>query len=82
MDPAGKHIRGNPSSVFEEEKLVSRDHRRESAKGGKTYNAAIAAAGDGQQVTKEGEEKTKMHTRSYCCLDYSQSDAHDESGVL
>ncbi|KAK1314143.1 hypothetical protein QJS10_CPA06g02182 [Acorus calamus] len=57
---------------FEEEKLVSRDHRRESAKGGKTYNAAISAAGDGQQVVKEGEEKTKMHTHSYCCLDYSQ----------
>ncbi|KAK1305988.1 hypothetical protein QJS10_CPA10g01674 [Acorus calamus] len=57
---------------FEQEKLVSKDHRRESAKGGKTYNAAIAAAGDGQQVIKEGEEKTKMHIRSYCCLDYSQ----------
>ncbi|KAK1274337.1 hypothetical protein QJS04_geneDACA022432 [Acorus gramineus] len=40
---------------FEEEKLVSRDHRRESAKGVKTYNAAIAAAGDGQQVINEGE---------------------------
>ncbi|KAK9278956.1 hypothetical protein L1049_017326 [Liquidambar formosana] len=57
---------------FEEEKLVTRDHRRETAKGAKIYSAAIAATGDGQQVVKEGEEKIKMHTHSYCCLDYAQ----------
>ncbi|KAF7838613.1 transcription initiation factor IIE subunit alpha [Senna tora] len=42
---------------FEEEKLITRDHRRET---------------DGQQTTKEGEEKVKLHTHSYCCLDYAQ----------
>ncbi|XP_062200307.1 transcription factor efuD-like [Phragmites australis] len=57
---------------FEEEKLVTRDHRKESAKGAKVYNAAAAAASDGQPVLKEGEEKVKMHTHSYCCLDYAQ----------
>ncbi|KAL5230709.1 hypothetical protein ABZP36_029485 [Zizania latifolia] len=57
---------------FEEEKLVTRDHRKESAKGAKIYSAAAAAAGDGQSVTKEGEEKVKIHTHSYCCLDYAQ----------
>lgn len=56
---------------FEEEKLVTRDHRKESAKGAKIYSAAAAAAGDGQP-TKEGEEKVKLHTHSYCCLDYAQ----------
>ncbi|CAL4933200.1 unnamed protein product [Urochloa decumbens] len=57
---------------FEEEKLVTRDHRKESAKGAKVHNAAAAAAVDGQPATKEGEEKVKMHTHSYCCLDYAQ----------
>lgn len=60
---------------FEEEKLVTRDHRKENAKGAKQHNtaAAAAAASDGQTVTnKEGEEKVKMHTHSYCCLDYAQ----------
>ncbi|KAF8783661.1 hypothetical protein HU200_000413 [Digitaria exilis] len=57
---------------FEEEKLVTRDHRKESAKGAKMHNTAAAAAGDSQPVTKEGEEKVKMHTHSYCCLDYAQ----------
>ncbi|XP_072981290.1 uncharacterized protein [Typha angustifolia] len=56
---------------FEEEKLVTRDHRKESAKGAKIFSAAVAATGDGQ-VVKEGEEKIKMHTHSYCCLDYAQ----------
>uniref|UniRef100_A0A804PBH9 HTH TFE/IIEalpha-type domain-containing protein n=1 Tax=Zea mays TaxID=4577 RepID=A0A804PBH9_MAIZE len=55
---------------FEEEKLVTRDHRKESAKNAKAHNAA--AANDGQTVAKEGEEKVKMHTHSYCCLDYAQ----------
>ncbi|KAJ8750561.1 hypothetical protein K2173_015722 [Erythroxylum novogranatense] len=57
---------------FEEEKLITRDHRKETAKGAKLYSAAIAATADGQQVGKEGEEKVKLHTHSYCCLDYSQ----------
>lgn len=57
---------------FEEEKLVTRDHRKESAKGAKAHNAAAAAANDGQPATKEGEEKVKMHTHSYCSLDYAQ----------
>ncbi|KAJ1295438.1 hypothetical protein BS78_01G224100 [Paspalum vaginatum] len=58
---------------FEEEKLVTRDHRKENAKGTKQHNTAAAAASDGQPVTnKEGEDKVKMHTHSYCCLDYAQ----------
>ncbi|XP_004298107.1 PREDICTED: uncharacterized protein LOC101309926 [Fragaria vesca subsp. vesca] len=57
---------------FEEEKLVTRDHRKETAKGAKIFSAAVAATADGQQHTKEGEEKIKLHTHSYCCLDYAQ----------
>lgn len=57
---------------FEEEKLVARDHRKETAKGAKMHNAAVAATGDGQQTGREGEEKLKLHTHSYCCLDYAQ----------
>ncbi|KAF5475829.1 hypothetical protein F2P56_007595 [Juglans regia] len=57
---------------FEEEKLVTRDHRRETAKGAKIFSAAVAATVDGQQTAKEGEEKIKLHTHSYCCLDYAQ----------
>ncbi|VFQ78886.1 unnamed protein product [Cuscuta campestris] len=56
---------------FEEEKLITRDHRKESAKGAKVYNAAVAAAVDVQHNGKE-DEKVKMHTHSYCCLDYAQ----------
>ncbi|XP_057792470.1 uncharacterized protein LOC131009223 [Salvia miltiorrhiza] len=57
---------------FEEEKLVTRDHRKETAKGAKVYNAAVAATGDSQQTGREGDDKQKMHTHSYCCLDYAQ----------
>ncbi|KAJ1695308.1 hypothetical protein LUZ63_012006 [Rhynchospora breviuscula] len=58
---------------FEEEKFVTRDHRKESAKGAKIFSAAVAAAtGKGHQTGKEGEEKVKIHTHSYCCLDYAQ----------
>ncbi|KAI5660152.1 hypothetical protein M9H77_28945 [Catharanthus roseus] len=57
---------------FEEEKLITRDHRKETAKGAKIYNAAVAATIDGQQTGREGDEKVKMHTHSYCCLDYAQ----------
>ncbi|XP_039141497.1 general transcription factor IIE subunit 1 [Dioscorea cayenensis subsp. rotundata] len=56
---------------FEEEKLVTRDHRRETAKGAKIFSAAVAATADGPRG-KEGEEKMKLHTHSYCCLDYAQ----------
>ncbi|PIA63502.1 hypothetical protein AQUCO_00201090v1 [Aquilegia coerulea] len=55
---------------FEEEKLITRDHRKETAKGAKIFSAAVAATGDG--LVKEGEEKLKLHTHSYCCLDYAQ----------
>jgi hypothetical protein len=45
----------------------------QSAKGAKIFSAAVAAAtGEGHQTGKEGEEKVKMHTHSYCCLDYAQ----------
>ena len=44
----------------------------QTAKGAKIYSAAVAATADGQQTAKEGEEKVKLHTHSYCCLDYSQ----------
>ncbi|GMH11135.1 hypothetical protein Nepgr_012976 [Nepenthes gracilis] len=57
---------------FEEEKLVMRDHRRETAKGAKIHNAAVAAIADVQHPVRDGEEKIKMHTHSYCCLDYAQ----------
>ena len=40
-------------------------------KGAKIYNAAIAAV-DGNSAEKEGDEKLKVHTNSYCCLDYAQ----------
>ncbi|XP_051135359.1 transcription factor efuD-like [Andrographis paniculata] len=58
--------------LFEEEKLVTRDHRKESSKGAKIYNAAVAATVDGHVTGREGDEKLKMHTQSYCCLDYAQ----------
>ncbi|KAA0058049.1 general transcription factor IIE subunit 1 [Cucumis melo var. makuwa] len=57
---------------LEEEKLITRDHRRETAKGAKIFSAAVAATADGQHQTKEGDEKIKMHTHSYCSLDYAQ----------
>lgn len=44
----------------------------QTAKGAKYYNAAIAATADGQQIGRDGEEKVKLHTHSYCCLDYAQ----------
>ncbi|KAL6005340.1 hypothetical protein ACLOJK_005906 [Asimina triloba] len=58
---------------FEEEKLITRDHRKESAKGAKMFSAAVAATRDVQQSGKDGEEKMKMHTHSYCSLDYAQT---------
>lgn len=44
----------------------------QTAKGAKVYNAAVAATGDGHQFGREGDDKQKMHTHSYCCLDYAQ----------
>lgn len=44
----------------------------QTVKGAKVYNAAIAAVSDGSTGEKEGEEKLKVHTHSYCCLDYAQ----------
>eukprot|EP00249_Psilotum_nudum_P009185 c21763_g1_i1 orf=143-1642(+) len=58
--------------VLEEEALIVREHRRETSKGVKAYNAAIAATRDGQTGQREGEDKQKAHTHSYCCLDYAQ----------
>ncbi|KAL8551090.1 hypothetical protein ACS0TY_000244 [Phlomoides rotata] len=43
-----------------------------TSKGAKMHNAAVATRGDAQKFGREGDEKTKMHTQSYCCLDYSQ----------
>ncbi|KAK4752545.1 hypothetical protein SAY87_021343 [Trapa incisa] len=57
---------------FEEEKLITRDHRKETAKGAKIFSAAVAATNDFHHTGKEGEEKVKLHTHSYCCLDYAQ----------
>ncbi|XP_027332502.1 general transcription factor IIE subunit 1-like isoform X1 [Abrus precatorius] len=57
---------------FEEEKIITREYRRETAKGAKLYSAATAATADVQLNAKEGEEKVKLHTHSYCCLDYAQ----------
>ncbi|TKY73235.1 General transcription factor IIE subunit 1 [Spatholobus suberectus] len=57
---------------FEEEKIIAREYRRETAKGAKMYSAATAATVDVQLTGKEGEEKVKLHTHSYCCLDYAQ----------
>lgn len=36
------------------------------------YSAAVAATTDVSLAPKEGEEKVKLHTHSYCCLDYAQ----------
>jgi len=44
----------------------------QTAKGAKLYSAATAATVDVQLTGKEGEEKVKLHTHSYCCLDYAQ----------
>lgn len=44
----------------------------QTAKGAKIYSAAVAATTEGPPFGKEGEEKIKLHTHSYCCLDYAQ----------
>ncbi|KAF9608776.1 hypothetical protein IFM89_011397 [Coptis chinensis] len=52
--------------------LTSDDFSLQTAKGAKIFSAAVAATADGQPLMKEGEEKLKLHTHSYCCLDYAQ----------
>ncbi|XP_033129253.1 transcription initiation factor IIE subunit alpha isoform X1 [Brassica rapa] len=49
---------------FEEEHLVTRYQRKETAKRAKIYNVAVAATAHGRA------EDNKFHTHSYCCLDY------------
>lgn len=44
----------------------------QTAKGAKIFSAAVAATADGHHHGKEGDEKIKMHTHSYCSLDYAQ----------
>ncbi|XLU99107.1 hypothetical protein S245_013447 [Arachis hypogaea] len=48
-----------------------------TAKGAKIFNAAVAATVDAQHPTKEGEEKVKLYTHSYCCLDYAHIQCFD-----
>lgn len=43
----------------------------QTVKGAKVYNAAIAAVSDGIPEPQQ-EEKLKVHTHSYCCLEYAQ----------
>ena len=43
----------------------------QTAKGAKIFSAAVAATVDGHRHSKD-EDKIKMHTHSYCCLDYAQ----------
>lgn len=77
-DDLAKDLRLHPKQLrrtlrtLEEESLIVREHRRETIKGAKAYNAAIAATNDGLTNQREGEEKQKLHTHSYCCLDYAQ----------
>ncbi|ESQ29807.1 hypothetical protein EUTSA_v10023437mg [Eutrema salsugineum] len=68
-----KDLRSNAKQLrkilryFEEQKLVMRVHRKETAKRAKMYSAAVAATTDGR-----AEDKVNFHTHSYCCLDYQQ----------
>ncbi|KAL2462972.1 Transcription factor TFIIE [Forsythia ovata] len=57
---------------LEKEKLVARNDRKETAKGEKIYSAAKAANVYVKRAGREGVEKIKKHTHSYCCLDYAQ----------
>ncbi|GBG71195.1 hypothetical protein CBR_g8498 [Chara braunii] len=62
--------------VLEEEMMVIREHRRESVKSTKVLQAAMAATSapspqEGDLPTAQG----RMHTHSYCCLDYAQESA-------
>lgn len=44
----------------------------QTAKCAKIHSAAVAATADGHHTGREGEKKIKLHTHSYCCLDYAQ----------
>ncbi|GAA0148045.1 general transcription factor [Lithospermum erythrorhizon] len=72
---------------FEQEKLIAVDHRKETAKSAKIYNSAFNdnnnyyvhsanGNGNGSSINNGGngmgDDKVKMHTHSYCCLDYAQ----------
>ncbi|GJM84915.1 hypothetical protein PR202_ga00628 [Eleusine coracana subsp. coracana] len=62
---------------FEEEKLITRVHRKESAKAEKAHNSAAAAA-SGQPVAKEDEGNkrcTHIRTVAWIMLRYSAFDA-------
>lgn len=48
----------------------------QTAKGVRIHAAAVSATTDGQHHGREGEEKIKLHTHSYCCLDYAQVAYH------
>uniref|UniRef100_A0A1J3F7T7 General transcription factor IIE subunit 1 n=1 Tax=Noccaea caerulescens TaxID=107243 RepID=A0A1J3F7T7_NOCCA len=52
---------------FEEQKMVMRYERKETAKRAKMYSVAVSATTDGR-----AEDNVKLHTHSYCCLDYQQ----------
>eukprot|EP00244_Chara_vulgaris_P014469 TRINITY_DN9071_c0_g1_i2.p1 TRINITY_DN9071_c0_g1~~TRINITY_DN9071_c0_g1_i2.p1 ORF type:complete len:559 (+),score=161.15 TRINITY_DN9071_c0_g1_i2:41-1717(+) len=59
--------------VLEEEMIVIREHRRESVKSTKVLQAAMGATSapspqEGDLPTGQG----RLHTHSYCCLDYAQ----------
>ncbi|KAL0727512.1 hypothetical protein Bca4012_023605 [Brassica carinata] len=67
-----RDLKKNPKQVrkilrhFEEKHLVTRYQRKETAKRAKIYNVAVAAAtAHGRAV-----DNLKLHTQSYCCLDY------------
>ncbi|MCL7038863.1 hypothetical protein MKW94_003351 [Papaver nudicaule] len=63
----GKQLR-KMLRFLEEEKFVARDNRKETAKRAQRVSAALAnGTTDGH-----GEEKQRLHTYSYCCLDYPQ----------
>ncbi|XP_048599571.1 uncharacterized protein LOC125579772 [Brassica napus] len=59
-----RDLKKNPKQVrkilrhFEEKHLVTRYQRKETAKRAEIYNVAVAATAH------------KLHTQSYCCLDY------------
>uniref|UniRef100_A0A6N2M377 HTH TFE/IIEalpha-type domain-containing protein n=1 Tax=Salix viminalis TaxID=40686 RepID=A0A6N2M377_SALVM len=56
--------------LFEEDKLLTRAHRKETAKITKKPNGGGA---DGQKrFGREDDKNNKLHTHSYCCLDYAQ----------
>lgn len=49
----------------------------QTSKSAKMFNAAVAATVDGQKNGRD-DEKQKLQTHSYCCLDYSQVTETDQ----